>query len=143
MPGLAPRDIRPSAIPIYLVCGPDGEKIRAPEPPVEQKIALESAVAAGEVTTAAGSPQTFDGIFLHKVFDKLIFLLVVDGDGIHAVLAAQIPSVEPVVLFFVRFVVVFAPKVVVTVVLEFPETWKIFCLVASSKKSPKNHATSC
>ena len=78
-----------------------------------------------EVTQASRCPDVRNVIFLNQLEDEIIFFLSFDGDGIHAVLAADVTCFQPIDALCRMLRDSSTVEVVVALIGEFLGAWKI------------------
>lgn len=121
--GLAPRVVRPARG--HLVGPGDLVAGGRPEPAQEGlRLQVRASLAALEVAETARGPDVGDVVGLDQAEDQVVLLLRLDGGQVHAVLTADVASVQPVELLVGQRGHVAGEEVVLALVLELLWTWR-------------------
>lgn len=84
-------------VPGISLCGrSDFNSGAGPEPSVDVWWLKISTFASGEVTFTTGCPDVLDTTSSYPLLDKFVFLGRLEGNGVHAVPAADVSCVKPV-----------------------------------------------
>lgn len=75
-----------------------------------------------EIAQATRGPDVWNVVLLDQLEDEVVLFLGLDGDGVHAVLAANVTSLEPVDTLRGQLGDVSAVEVVVALVVELLES---------------------
>lgn len=138
--GLRPRVVSPSDwvavgwLDLLAVCGPEPsvevlwEQVFAAfatcfgEKSCHLSKREEKARLTVEIAQATRGPDVWDVVLLDQLEDKVVLFLGLDGDGVHAVLAADVTGLEPVNTLRGQLGDVSAVEVVVALVVELLES---------------------